>query len=46
VTRASVAVALVALGVALAIVGVAAPASLVVQLATEPPGLDLTATSA
>lgn len=39
-------VALVALGAALAIVGIAAPANLVVQLATEPPGLDLTATSA
>jgi peptide/nickel transport system substrate-binding protein len=44
--RASALVALAGLGLALALVGAAAPASLMVQVTTEPPGLDLTATSA
>ncbi len=39
-------VVLGALGLGLAIAGAAVPTSLIVQLATEPPGLDLTATSA
>jgi peptide/nickel transport system substrate-binding protein len=34
------------LGLALGVTGAAAPATLIVQVATEPPGLDLTATSA
>ena len=44
--RSLLSLALVGLGLTLAIVGAAAPTDLTVQVTTEPPGLDLTATPA